>query len=120
MVAERHGGSATDPILTPEFDESPVPILPLVLRTPQIPDTGERKLLRELIWEALHCLQGIGIPETGKTRADLQRDAYEWFKARRDDSYSFVWCCHCLGLDPDYVREHMFSNPRQVSRRRCA
>ena len=79
----------------------------------------ELELMLAVLEDALECYFHHG---GAKTRTEMQIfcETERWFQSRNDDDvFSFENICHCLGIDPGYVRRGLafFANAqRQIKR----
>lgn len=63
--------------------------------------TPEKRLIFAMLEDA--C---VGVSYGGWKRKKLRQAAKDrrWIASDGDRPWSFVWCCHILGLDPSYIR----------------
>jgi len=98
-------------------------VLPAQLHIAGAPETGERRLMRAVLSEALNCYRGAAKdPKFGREgRRREQKAAIAWFASDDARIYGFVGVCHALGLDPGAVRARLprlaLQRPRLVTRR---
>lgn len=73
--------------------------------------SGEQKLLKAMLVEALDSLRGVGLPTEGPksrrhSQARYQADAEAWILNNEDEEWgSFLYICEHLGLDVGQVRK---------------
>jgi len=64
----------------------------------------EQALLLTLLRQALFEARGVIIGADQVSRPRIQAEATLWIQSHRGDAWSFVWVCHMLQVDPDYIR----------------
>ena len=46
----------------------------------------------------------------------VKQSAWAWvYEGRRQQAWSFDWCCEVIGVDPNAVRDSIESNPRRFA-----
>ena len=70
-----------------------------------------QKLYMAVLVDALACLRGRGVMESGyraaANRAKARREAVAWVRARDLSPFSFEVVSEALNLDPDWLRERI-------------
>jgi hypothetical protein len=85
---------------------------------------GERRMLREMLLDAIECWQRAGLAKVAggnsfNSRERLHQEADRWIFGKYDNSpcFSFTKTCDCLGLDPDFIRRRLLEWCRIVALR---
>ena len=83
-------------------------------------DTDQRmspevELWTEVILQAIDDLD----KRTALCSPSNQRSAREWIASDADEIGSFVWACHAINLDPNFIRSqlakrHQMKNPEEI------
>lgn len=86
-----------------------------------VPETGEARLMRAILCDALKCFQKYSAGRRVSSRGQRELQAVQQWFAQDDEDHalSFVNVCSMLGLDPRVIRSalHTWQN-RERKRRR--
>jgi hypothetical protein len=83
---------------------------------------AERRMLLEVLADAIECWQfastsGVTDGTYITMRERLYREADFWIFGEYDNSpfFSFTQVCHCLELDPDFIRRRLLEWRRKAA-----
>jgi hypothetical protein len=77
------------------------------------PSTDHRMLPEAELWTAV-MVQAIDDLDrrTLSSSISAQHSAREWFASESDVVGSFVWACHVINVDPDFIRSRLVKKQR--------
>lgn len=109
--------------MQPGRDLRRIQIIPDIILPSQVDgirqDSGERRLRRAILQDAVNCLRGLrscrgpyGNRSESWVKARLMAEAEAWFRSDETDyPFSFVNVCTALGLEVGWLRKRLLSGP---------
>jgi hypothetical protein len=64
---------------------------------------GYIRLWAAVLEQAIKDVQGDARARKGKVRSIFSEGAWTWFHSESQEIGSFLWTCHMLGLEPDFI-----------------